>query len=1406
MKRIAVGLKLIIVSFITVIFITAGAYAAEITAIDFAGNIIGQVISTGMVINATGQRVGTITADSLIVNDSGAVIGGVVPQGIAIGFDNRLLGKIHVDGIVRSLSGKPLGHSLPNGLVVDDLSNVIGTVLYPGLIYSPEGTTIGRLTGGGDYTDLDGQKVGFVSANGYAYRKSGDEYFLDGRLMSSKMVISNTGKFLGSIAPTGRLIDFEAKDIGVIHANGFAYDGTGKIIGSVVSSAYAFDNAGRYLGIVGYNGEIKNGETILGFYRADGKIVNEKGDVSGFAVPLSATVNDNKGQYIGYVVPNGMVYRGKDFIGSVGAKGYVYNKEGQKIGELVKTGPVYDSLAHLKGAAMKNGRVIGLGGNNIGYMRGALAYDGNGTLIGGISDKMFAIDNSHNSLGMANIDSSLVNGSETAKLSPFGYVFNADGKVIGRGHHLDPVYSLEGLLYSYITPNGDFYRVTSDVKLSQNGITFGKDGYIGEILNPDYVSSFLGEPLGRATEVNLLLNNKGEVSYKLIPGNYVVETSDPQSTSLSPIKGFSGDKKIALNVGGDLIGYADNDGKVVDLNGNESGKITFGDYIVDNNRSVSGRLIPFAPVINEKCAVIGVVNGRGDIVNNREVIIGRLLPNGQAISDVGSYIGYAVFEKGLIDFDGNFAGVVSSGTGYDLSGKSLGCVNREGEVLDGDNVQRYGVITTEPVIDFESKIIGQVLANGTVIDTNSQPLGYMQPNGNVVSKTKKAIGNVMRYKVAYGYDNRFLGLVQNSGQVIGNAGEVVGQVNFDGSVSHKGNVVGYALYDFYVYDENFVTYGYLTKDGTVLSMVGSRLGQMDRGFVLNRQNQVVARGNRDYIVRDISNNAIGKLQTDGSVIDTNGEKIGYLSDAGIIRNTDGDEVARATPLQYYIIMDKDGNVAQNQEWADYRRVKINDGYERDGEYVSPSTPSVGVQPASQKFGNKVVGIALSPDGDVIGNIYEDNSVKDDGGNQIGFRTPEGMIVDMSYNPIGIEEIKNASANEMFVPADAFGNGNAYGIGNQPSNLGPGGGYGQGERYDPVRAQVLQQLQGMRRRNISVGNVASNVKVSSFTGYEEDGWPGQNRGISTWRVDMSEMILEDKAIPAVLARSVYASDGFSENIPITAIVERNIYAEEGRNIIIPAGSRVIGSLAGDSSGGNSGGAVKIGITWRRLIRPDGSQFLFSNAQTADAQGRSGAIGYLDEQLLKKYSMPMLSSMLESAMAYVMASGKGTNTSSNGSSTSDSRSQAAEDARQNFLEQMNNIFEDIMNRKANIKSVTYVPAGTRIIIFPNQDLWLNSVKRAAAADEEGMYHNGETGLTESHPERTGASDVQVSGNYQENVRPVSGGGAAAGGNTGRNTVGYIPPANNAQKVPASTEGNRTYPSPNSVNSDDNLPELL
>ena len=96
------NIKIFVISLLMLLLPYAGQ-AAEITAIDFNGNIIGQVISTGMVISPEGNAIGSISTDSLVLGPNGEIIGGVVPQGIVIGNDNHLLGKIHSDGDRKSV-------------------------------------------------------------------------------------------------------------------------------------------------------------------------------------------------------------------------------------------------------------------------------------------------------------------------------------------------------------------------------------------------------------------------------------------------------------------------------------------------------------------------------------------------------------------------------------------------------------------------------------------------------------------------------------------------------------------------------------------------------------------------------------------------------------------------------------------------------------------------------------------------------------------------------------------------------------------------------------------------------------------------------------------------------------------------------------------------------------------------------------------------------------------------------------------------------------------------------------------------------------------------------------------------------------------------------------------------------
>lgn len=1424
-------------AFFSVLFFAAPAAAIEITAIDFNGDLIGKVIPDGKVVSLDNQLIGNVTADSLIVNFDGELIGGVIPQGIAIGNDNKLLGKVSNDGSVRLASGKIVGKVLPNGLVVDDYFNVLGAVLFPGLIYSDDGKTVGRLTGDGLYTNLQGQQIGFVSPDGYAYRKVGNDYLLDGRLISSKMVISLDGAFIGSVSPGGNVTDFEAQTIGFVKANGYVYNENNQIIGQIVRSGFAFDNNGKYIGFVTYNGEVVNKDDLVGRMRADGRIADAKGEIIGFAVDLAATATDLEGRYLGRIMPGGSLAQAREVIGQVGPRGTVINKDGKIIGRLVNAGPVFNFRGALRAHALKSGAVISLEGTPLGNVRANLAYDNNGLVFGATLNNELVIAPGGKSLGMSGINASVMDGSERKFVSPFGFLFSSDGVLSGSTMTLAPVYNLTGAVIAYMMPNGSMYNkgVVALGRLTEAGINIDeRNRILGRNIAADYAFSAAGELLGILSETNMVLDKGLKPKAKILPDNSVVKAGKNTEVNFNPQVGTASDQHLVLGVTGSLFGYADIDGAVRNPAGRVAGKVVDGGLVIDNSGLPVGETSGYKAVVDGDCALLGVVTPQGDIRNYRETFIGRMLWNGQAVSETGAVIGYQVIPGSVIDFNGNIQGTVSpSGQVTAYGGELLGCIDKRGKLRNADGEIIAGQTEFYPVMNVNGVFIGRTVLDGTVVNEANEFIGYMQPNDNVNSKTGVPVGQLFKYRFAFDNDNNFLGRVGSDARVFNAKNEEVGKVEFGGAVLKDGKNIGYALYDMYVYDNDANVIGYITRDGNVLTVNGRKLGRIDKGFLINGENKVAGRGNRDFYIRNQNNVVLGELELNGSLVDSANHVIGSLKDNGRILDSNGNVLSIAKPLQYYsllkelteaeaarlaaekaeaerlaaeqaaaagnyvigddgylrdangniigrilpdgTVVDLNGNVIghinENGEFVGLDGkvrgktskdgyVVGDDGYLRDangniigrvlpdgtvvdlngnvighinenGEFVGldgkvmgkvngggadwyskpvqiGAIPEIGVvgEEEMKKY-RKSLGIALTPDGEYLGDIMDDGSVVDKKGNVVGKKMPDGLIIDDDGTLIGIEEVKKPDSSGMFVPAGTFGPGGAYGTGmGAGGNLGPGGGFGPGERYDPQRAAALAAAQNQRRQAMSVGKISSGIRPESFDGYQKN-WDEQGiaKAVSSWRVNLSEMIFADKPIPAVIARSIDSNNP----TPVTAFVERNVYAEEGRNVVIPAGSRLMGTLGGLTAGTETtSSSAKVQITWERLIRPDGSLFVFQGI-TGDAQGRGGALGYLDQQLFKKYTLPIMTTALTSYTSYIMAPKDDDDSSSD---TESPRQQAANDARQNFLQDMNRIFEQILADKTNIKPLTYVPAGTRIIVYPNIDLWLRTPERDEA----------------------------------------------------------------------------------------------
>lgn len=1315
-------IKCIVLSVLLQVGIVFNVHAADISAVDFNGNLLGKVIPDGSVVNFDNELIGRITADGFAINDDNILIGGIVPQGIAISIRNQILGKVNNDGTVTSVNDEILGKALPNGLVVNDNYDVLGAVIAPGLVYDDRGKIVGRVSGDGNFYNLSGEKTGYVTASGYVFAPIGTEAqtTLVGRLLSSKMVVDTSGKFLGSIAPDGKVVDLNKNVIGNIHANGFAYNPDGNILGHIVESGYAFSFDGTYLGTISYNGDVLDQEKVVGSAVLGGRVLDRDNSLIGFTVSQSATANTLDGKYLGRLAANGNIVKARDIIGKVGASGNIIDNKGAVIGVLNAVGPVFDYLGRVRANAAVDGKVISLDGSDLGYMQKQRAFDRNDKELGRILGNRVNFDNNNQFLGVSGIASVLNSKGNAYKISPYGYVFDEKGEIAGRNFAFSNIVDGKGKILTYVSGMGNSENQSWNeiAKLTGAGLFWDKNNeLIGKVIAENYATDFYGDTLGYTNPSNLIVNSRNQIDAKILPDKKVVGLLEDSIHQ----KGMAGNSALSISINGDYLGANRLDGQIV-KSGEIVGKISADSYVLDNFGALYGAALPFGVAVSAGCKFLGVVSDSGDIKNFSGAHIGTVLVNNQVVNETEAVIGYVVYPQAAIGDNGIILGIESPlGGVLSYDNRNLGCQSIDGKIKNTQNEIVGQLITNASIMNYDNQIIGEVNFSGKIVDVAGRMIGYIGLDGGAHSAEGRDIGVIFEYKVAFDDNNTYLGRINSKGEVLSDKGEILGTVNYNGKVILKNGGTGFALYDLYVYDNEEKTVGYIAKNGTVYSVMGDVKGKINQGFVLDKKQNLIGRGKRDYYIRDQNKNVIGYLNLNGEVINYKNITVGSLAENGDVINADNSVIAVADPLQYYHKKDIEKSTKKTDSEDQTPPVEKTENNQKTDLDIN-SVPQEETTETNMSNNNlqevndvmakhKIIGIAITPGGKYIGDVYSNNDVIDSSGNIVGNKNKDGQIVDGKGNIIGGFQEKANDRNKV-ADRNWWKNimdgvtASPYNTNNEAVNVGPGGGIGPGGRYNPRRAEILAQLQNSRRQSMSGKSISNHYDSAAYTGWQ-DNWEGISRSISSLRVDMSNMITADKPIPAVLARSLISLG----DAPITAIVERNVYGEMGRNVIIPAGSRIIGGL-NDGEGfdaesrfdGTSGG-VKMKIAWQRIIRPDGIAFMLDSAsQTGDAQGRGGgALGYVDEQMVKKYTVPLLGTLATSAVTYMMAADEDAT-----GEVETSKQQAASDARQQFLEKMNEILDEIIESKSQIEPVTFVPAGTRIIIYPMVDLWLRSTK--------------------------------------------------------------------------------------------------
>ncbi|MFA5988433.1 MAG: type IV secretion system protein VirB10 [Sphingomonas sp.] len=147
--------------------------------------------------------------------------------------------------------------------------------------------------------------------------------------------------------------------------------------------------------------------------------------------------------------------------------------------------------------------------------------------------------------------------------------------------------------------------------------------------------------------------------------------------------------------------------------------------------------------------------------------------------------------------------------------------------------------------------------------------------------------------------------------------------------------------------------------------------------------------------------------------------------------------------------------------------------------------------------------------------------------------------------------------------------------------------------------------------------------------------------------------------------------------VRAVVSRDVSSFDGSQVLIPAGSRLIGQYRSGLAAGQS----RAFVIWTRLIRPDGVSVSLASPAT-DTLGRAGLSGQVNSHFLKRFGSAVLLSVVQAGLGRLERT------------NNDLVVRTADDAR--------SVAGIALQRDVNIPPTVKVPQGTPIRIFTARDL--------------------------------------------------------------------------------------------------------
>lgn len=226
-------------------------------------------------------------------------------------------------------------------------------------------------------------------------------------------------------------------------------------------------------------------------------------------------------------------------------------------------------------------------------------------------------------------------------------------------------------------------------------------------------------------------------------------------------------------------------------------------------------------------------------------------------------------------------------------------------------------------------------------------------------------------------------------------------------------------------------------------------------------------------------------------------------------------------------------------------------------------------------------------------------------------------------------------------------------------------------------------------SIRVSTDIYGAPVETETIISQDKWD-EEQTVASFPVNMERVIPVYMNIPALLQNEINSEKPGK----VVAQVEQNIYGGQGRKILIPAGSMATGYYAPLEKVGEE----RLVITWVRITTPEGVNIHTANAEMADAMGRAGITGDLDNKYWERYGLALLVTTIQMAAAY----------------TFPVKSDGQKVLVENYGSSVASMGQKVLDENIKIKPTLTVKAGSRILISPLKDIWFKKpIKRTIQA---------------------------------------------------------------------------------------------